>query len=381
MPGASFQRWVAALCLGAVALGHGSASGQGPLVARIDEAIHRLGIKDDGPGLGLLVVEKGRVLVKKGYGLANLKTRAPVTPGTTFELGSTSKPFTALAVMILHDQGKLAFTDPVRTYISELPEQAAQRPIRIIDLLHHTSGLPDYTGMDDPESPARGYTTNADYVRLIAAKPRAFRPTFAPGARHEYCNTNYMLLALIVERVAGKSFGTFLREEVFTPLGMERSWVYEAPDSPRARPVPSPHAVGYTRRKNGTYQASWGAPPDRSETLLTTGDGAVWCSLNDMVQWDRGLRSGRLVKRETWRHAMTPSKTADGKSNPYGFGWSLEINDGALTGFFHDGAWGGFQNSYYHSLADDRTIVVLSNHSDLDIDRVWKAITDILDKN
>jgi CubicO group peptidase (beta-lactamase class C family) len=190
-----------------------------------------------------------------------------------------------------------------------------------------------------------------------------------------------MLLGLIVERVAGESFGTFLRDEVFTPLGMERAWVYEAPDSARARPVRSPHAVGYARRKDGTYQPSWGAPSDRSETMLTCGDGSVWCSLDDMIQWDRGLRSGRLVKPETWRRAMAPSKTADGKSNPYGSGWELEINDGALTGYFHDGSWGGFESTYYHSLADDRTIVVLGNHGDVDVDRFWKAVTRILVKD
>ena len=105
------------------------------------------------------------------------------------------------------------------------------------------------------------------------------------------------------------------------------------------------------------------------------GDGAVWCSLDDMLQWDRGLREGTLVKPATWRQALLPSKTADGKTNDYGFGWQLEINDRRLTGYWHDGSWSGFETTFYRSLADDRTIVLLGNHGDVVVDRFWKAIT------
>jgi CubicO group peptidase (beta-lactamase class C family) len=364
----------------AFALGTAEAHADGDVMAKIDAAVRRLGIRPDGPGLALLVVEKGNVILKKGYGLANLETRAAVTSETTFELASTSKPFTALAVLRLYERGKLSLADPARKFVPELPpDRDPERPIRIADLLHHTSGLPDYTGLDEPDPPAKGYVDNAAYAQVLAQRQADFTPEFAPGDRHDYSNTNYMLLALIVERISGKSFGTFLRGEVFEPLGMDRAWVYESPDAARARRVSSPQAVGYTRNDDGKYEPTWGAPPDRSETMLVCGDGSIWCSLDDMVQWDRAVRSGRLLSPQTWRQALTASQTRDGETNAYGFGWELEINDDKVTGFFHDGSWEGFENTYYHSLDDDRTIVVLGNHDDVDVDRIWKAMSKILD--
>jgi CubicO group peptidase (beta-lactamase class C family) len=353
----------------------------GSLVGRIDAEVRRLEIKDDRPGLAVLVIERGRQVVKKGYGLADLRTRARITPETTFELASASKPFAAMALMILQERGKLDFEDDVRRYIPEVPERGPRHPVRLVHLLQHTSGLPDYTAMEEPEGPAQGTINNADYAREIAAHPGRFRPRFAPGQRYEYSNTNYLLLAMVVERVSGRSYGTFLREAVFAPLGMDRAWVYESAEAAATRPgrAVAP-AVGYTRRPNGTYRPTWGAPPARRERLLTTGDGGVWCSLDDLARWDLGLRQGRLVKPITWRQALTPSTTADGKTNEYGFGWSLEKNDGRLTGFWHDGSWSGFETTFYHSLADKRTIVLLANHVDVDVDRFWKAINGLLEE-
>jgi CubicO group peptidase (beta-lactamase class C family) len=353
----------------------------GTLVGRVDAVVRRLGIQENGPGLAVLVIERGRAVVKKGYGLADLKARTPITAGTTFELASASKPFASMAVMMLAERGKIGFSDEVRKYVPELPERDRRHPVRLVHLLQHTSGLPEYTTMKAPEGPAGGTIGNSDYAREIATHPGRFKPAFTPGGRFEYSNTNYLLLALVVERVTGRSYGTFLREAVFAPLGMDRAWVYESPEAAANRPGRDvAPAVGYSRRPNGTYEPTWGAPPARRERMLTTGDGAVWCSLDDLARWDEGLRQGRLVKPATWRQALTPSTTSDGTTNEYGFGWSLERNGGRLTGFFHNGSWSGFETTFSHSIADDRAIVLLANRADVDIDRFWKAIVRVLDQ-
>ncbi len=345
--------------------------------AAVDAAVRRAGITPDGPGVAVLVVEKGRVVFRKGYGLANLKTRAPITPQTTFELASLSKPFTALAVLILHDRGKLAFDDDVRRHLPELPKPGKGRPLTVADLLRHTSGLPDYTELDPPRGGNGKYVTNADYLRLMARAKNPFKPKFPPGRKYQYSNTNYLLLALVVERASGEPFAKFMRNEIFKPLGMTGAWIH---DDPRAVPkhptLGYVNAVGYAREKKGPYRPSWGAPPFRTETLLTAGDGALWCSLEDMARWDAGLRAGKLVQAATWRQALTPTRTGNGKRNTYGFGWTLELDGrGKLTGFGHGGSWGGFLTSYSRNLAADRTVILLSNRGDLDLEKLEAAVT------
>ena len=207
---------------------------------------------------------------------------------------------------------------------------------------------------------------------------------FPTGEKFIYNNTNYMLLGLIVERVAKKSFGTFLREEIFIPTGMTSSFVYESPTSvPERRPGNDATAVGYIKgKKKGEWDAGWGAPPHRSESFLTVGDGGVWTSVEDMARWDAALRPGKLLKPETMTLALAPSKTRNGKTNSYGFGWALYLGDaGAMNGYGHDGSWRGFRTSYYRYLAADRTTLVLSNRDDFDPEKFWYDLNDVFEKS
>lgn len=353
------------------------------LVAAIDEAVKQQGITADGPGVAVMVIQPGRLLFMKGYGLANLRDNAPITSQTMFELASVSKPFTATAVLILHDRGKLSVHDDVCKHIPELPEYRTGHPIRVSDLLQHVSGLPDY--MDFEKVPARhkDYWVNEDYVPMFAKRQTTFPLDFPTGEKYEYNNTNYMLLAVVVERVSKKSFGTFLHDEVFVPAGMKHSFVYE---NPAAIPKPSTkgytHALGYEKGKKKGWRETWGTRPAREETMLTVGDGAVWTNLDDMVHWDAALRGGKLLKPETMRLALTPSKTRDGETNDYGFGWSVYLDkSGRMNGYGHEGSWGGFQTSYYRYLLADRTTVLLSNRGSFDTDKFWYALNDVIEKH
>ena len=373
-----------AVCLGVFLGGPSPARPEPPLAAAVDDLARNNGFTADGPGVAVLVIQSGKVLFQKGYGLANLKERTPVTPRTLFELASLSKSFTATAVLILHDRGKLTLDDDVRRYLPELPEYQKDQPIRIRDLLQHTSGLPDYLKFRNVPARHKDYWVNEDYAGEFARRRAKFPRRFPPGQKHEYQNSNYMLLALVVERVAKKSFGTVLHDEVFTPAGMTSAFVYESPKAvPQRRAAGCVPAIGYEKveDKKG-WEEAWGAPPFRHEELLTVGDGGVWCNLEDMARWDAALGAGKLVKPSTMKLARTPSKTRDGKTNDYGLGWALYFDKSRrMNGYGHDGAWGGFHSSYYRYLAADRITVLLSNRGDFDPDKFWYALNDVIEKH
>jgi CubicO group peptidase (beta-lactamase class C family) len=193
-----------------------------------------------------------------------------------------------------------------------------------------------------------------------------------------------MLLASIVARVAKKSFGAFLHDEIFVPAGMKHSFVYENPGTMPKRPPPGCiPAIGYQwAKKKEQWVPSWGTPPDRAEKLLAVGDGAVWTNLDDMERWDAALRENKFLKTATMQLAITPSHTRDGKTNQYGFGWTIYPGEsGKLNGYGHDGSWNGFQTTYYRYLVADRTTVVLSNRGNFDPDKFWYALDRVIEEN
>jgi CubicO group peptidase (beta-lactamase class C family) len=205
---------------------------------------------------------------------------------------------------------------------------------------------------------------------------------FPTGAKYEYSNTNYMLLGLMVERVSKRSFGKFLHEAIFVPAGMKDTFVYESPEAVRVESRRLVHAIGYEKVKEKGWRAAWGTPPERHETMLTVGDGAIWTNLEDMAHWDRALRDHLLIKKKTMDLALTPSQTRDSKKNGYGFGWTVYLDDaGGMNGFGHEGSWGGFKTSYYRYVVADRTTVVLSNRGDFDPDKFWYALNDVIEKH
>lgn len=346
----------------------------------MEALLAKSGITVDGPGAALIIVEGGRVIVEKCHGLARLEEGVPIRPETTFELASVSKIFTSTAILILHERGKLSLTDDVRVHVPEVPRYDRRNPIRIVDLLRHTSGLPEYLDVPDVRNGNASFRINEDYARDMASRPRKYRQQFPAGSRHFYCNTNYLLLALIVERISGKSFGTFLRKEIFEPLGMTHSWVHESPASvPKHPELGLVHAVGYSHSEEGHLVASWGAPPFRTESLLTTGDGAVWSSLEDMLRWDVGLRSGKLLSAETLRNAWTPTRTPDGEVHDYGWGWRMSVDaTGQVAEVWHSGTWSGFRCTYYRSLIEDRAIIILSNFGPLEVGKLRDELLESL---
>jgi len=327
---------------------------------RVDALVEHAGIRADGPGVGVLVVTPQGVLIKKGYGLANLEKHEPVTAATTFELASVSKQMCGAAVLLLIQRGKVKLEDDIRKHLPELPSYDAEHPITVDHLSRHTSGLPDYLSFEGDAPTKKGYLTNADAVAEFARRKESSPPHSTPGEKYEYSNSGYMILGHLVEKVSGQTFGEFMAKEFFTPLGMKTAWVHESPKVPTAAV-----AVGYTH-EGGTWKAAWAAPTaEKHEKLFCTGDGSVWGSLDDMAAWEKGMRAGTPVKGETLMHALAPGKTTGGERVAYAMGWNVEYDDqGAVTSFFHTGKWGGFENYIAHDVGRGITVVILSNRGE-----------------
>ena len=353
------------------------------LIAAIDQLVANSDFVDSEPGVAILVHKPGKMLFQKGYGLANLKEGAPITTRTQFEIASCSKPFTAIAVLLLHDRNKLSIDQDVRSILPELPEYSTERPILIRDLLSHTSGLPEYFDFEVVPKKGKSFLTNADYLPLFARLKSDYPQEFKAGARYRYCNSNYLLLALVVERVSGKGFSDFMKQEIFAPAGMNDTFVYSSPQAiPASSQAGINRAIGYEwSQKKAKWTVAWGTPPDRNETGLTIGDGGIWTTLEDMLKWDTAIRARKWLKHGTWKLALAPATTRGGKPLEYGLGWQVYYEDPSkINGFGHDGSWGGFRTNYYYDHATGRTTILLSNRSDFDGDEVWEELNNIIER-
>jgi CubicO group peptidase (beta-lactamase class C family) len=349
------------------------APGNRAMKTAVAKLVRDTGIKSGEPGIAVLAMRAGRVLLMEGYGLADIASKQTITACTRFELASVSKTMTATAALILHERGLLSMDDDVRKFIPELPRYA-NGPLRIRDMLQHVSGLTNYLELESVPKSNKSYWVNADYLAALGKAPL----DFAIGQKYEYNNTNYMLAALVIERAAKKPFGDVLRDEVFLPAGMKNTFVYSGPASiPANASPPCNNAIGYEKEK-GDWVASWGLPPGyREADHLEVGDGAIWSNLEDMASWDTALRTNRLLKPATMNLALTGSK----KNKGYGLGWQLyHEDDGSLYGNGHDGFWQGFNTMYYNYLTGKHTVVLLSNRGhEIDLDKFWDKLSGLID--
>lgn len=229
---------------------------EAPFEAAFDAAAKEAHLKPNEPGLIIAVVKGARPVFRRAIGMVSVARKTHTGPKTTFELASDTKMFTGYAILLLVDRGNLKLDEEVRTYLPEFPDYGPKHRIRVEHLVHHTSGLPEYFDPPLPNHGRRDYITNEDYARDFRALKARFQPTSVPGAKYHYCNTNYMLLALIVERVAKMPYSRFLKENIFDQMGMTGAWVHDRPNvTPRDPELGFVNAVGY-ERDNGRYKAS-----------------------------------------------------------------------------------------------------------------------------
>ena len=317
-----------------------AASAQTFSEARVDSIVRAEMERQNIPGLAGAVIRKNQPLLVKGYGVANVEHRVPVTPETIFQSGSVGKQFTSALIMLLVQDGKLKLDDSIRRHLPDAP--ADWEPITIRHLLTHTSGIPDYT---TETFDYRKDFTEAELTKLSFGVTREF----APGSRWNYSNTGYVLLGIIAGKVGGKFYGDQLVERVFKPIGMNTARIITESDI-----VPN-RAAGYYLEDGVLKNQTWIAP-----ALNTTADGSVYVSLNDMIAWDRALRAGAVLDLKSWQQVYEPVRLTSGNRYPYGFGWFVD-SIGGQTRIQHNGAWQGFKADISRFLGDDMTIIVLAN--------------------
>jgi CubicO group peptidase (beta-lactamase class C family) len=295
------------------------------------------------PGASLLVVRDGKPVVRRSWGLADVEAGVPATPATNYRLASVTKQFTATAILLLAQDNKLFLSDRASKWLPSLPKSA--QSITLHQLLTHTSGLVDYEDLMPENTTVQVH--DADVLKLIESKDSLY---FPPGTSYRYSNTGYSLLSLIVERVSGQPFATFLHDRIFVPLGMKHTVAHQD-----GIDVVSNRAFGYTK-KNGAWTRH-----DQSTTSAVLGDGGIYSSIDDMLEWDAAQYDSRLLGEEWRRVAFTPHTTTDVPDVSYGFGWRI-------TGetLWHSGETAGFRNVILRYPGRHLTVVILTNRDEGD---------------
>ena len=329
--------------------------------------------KTSTPGMNLAVVKEGGILYTRSYGMASLELDVPNKPETVFDIGSISKQFTAAAIRILEYRGLLKLDDDIRTYIPQMPRY--ERPVTIRHLIHHTSGIRDYEALQSlaGEHSDQGWHTNRDLLELLARQKGL---DFPPGTKYQYSNSGYTLLAVIVERITGQSLGTFVKDNIFIPLGMSRTFILES-----NRIVVKNRARGYSLG-DGLFVLD--------ETLNeSTGDGAVQTTVEDFALWDRNFYENRLVVPDFTTRMEEVGKLADGRpaSLPavgrpglYAFGLVLSTYRGLRT-VGHSGAYVGFRAGYLRFPDQKLSIIICANIADINPTELCLRVADVVLEN
>jgi D-alanyl-D-alanine carboxypeptidase len=294
-------------------------------------------------GMSIAVTRGNHTVLLKGYGKSNLELDTPTTPDTVYHIDSITKNFTSAAIVQLADQHQLNLDDPVEKYVPEIHAIAPAATVR--SLMNHTSGIPDYSdlGRKSENIEAIAYT-HQDFLAAIQGE----KPQFPPAQSWRYDNSGFYLLGMIIEKVSGETYATYMANHIFKPLGMSSTLYCDA------RSLVKNRAAGYDRSKSGLVNA-------KPSTWITPFSGGGLCStVSDLVTWQRALNQGQVVSAAGLALMRTPTVLSDGTKLDYGLGTRL----GDLQGhrlFGHTGGGGGFNNVLEYYPDDDLTIVVLTN--------------------
>jgi CubicO group peptidase (beta-lactamase class C family) len=313
------------MCLFAVTLPQAQ---DATLTAKVD-AVFANYDKPASPGCALGVIKDGKLVYARGYGMANLEHNIPNSPKLIYDLGSTSKQFTAASILLLQQQGKLALDDDVRKFIPELP--VYQKPVTIRHLVHHTSGLRDYLVLFSLAGVSFDDTTTEDDALKLIVKQKELN--FAPGDEWLYSNSGYFLLSIIVKRASGKSLAEFAQENIFKPLGMKNTIFLDH----HKRIVPG-RATGYGVGRLGDF-----AFRTEMSNFEQTGDGAVYTSVEDLLLWDQNFYEPKIGGAEFLKRMHEVGKLNNGEQLDYAAGLFIEEYKG-LRKVSHGGAWAGYRS-------------------------------------
>jgi CubicO group peptidase (beta-lactamase class C family) len=301
--------------------------------------------KPGSPGCALAVVRNGGIVYEKGYGLANVENGVPIDPKqTVFDIGSTSKQFTAASVLLLARDGKLSLDDDIHKYVPELPDYGV--PITLRHLLHHTSGIRDYINlMVMGDFTVEDHTTDADALAVLARQKKL---DFPPGSEHSYSNSGYFLLSLVVQRVSGKSLRDFAQERIFTPLGMNHTQCL----NDHTAIVPH-RATGYGPHPGGGFGV-------QMSNWEQNGDGGVNTTVEDLAKWDRNFYDPKVGGPWLIEQLQTTGRLNDGSAIDYARGLVVSTYRG-LRSVSHGGSWAGYRAELLRFPDQKLSVIALCN--------------------
>jgi len=304
----------------------------------------------------VLIADNGKIIFSKGYGYSDTLSQYRNSPETIYELASCSKQFTAAAMVLLYRRGLLKYEDHIDQYI---PELARWHDVTLYDLIRHTSGIPEYLIDMSKSWDHKKIATNKDLIRFYAERNDTL--SFRPGSAYRYCNTNYALLASIIERVSGKTYADFLKGNIFTPLKMKSTFVYNRRQAPKKI---NRLATGYVWKK-GSFEKITLEHPNYGDSSVYYLDGIVGnakvnSTILDIYKWINALASNSFFSSAEFELMTTKTKTPNGRNVSYGFGLELSGEKERIN-FGHTGSWDGYASFIYHSMAKNRTIITLQN--------------------
>jgi CubicO group peptidase (beta-lactamase class C family) len=316
--------------------------------------------RSDSPGCSLGVIRDGELIYKRGYGMANLEYGLALTPRSVLRIGSTSKQFTAMAILLLAREGKIDLDADIRDYLPALTEY--ETPVTIRHLIHHTSGYRDYlslmalSGLRDDD-----FVTDEQVLDLLAQQKEL---NFEPGTQHLYSNSGYFLLSQIVKSVAGKSLREHAHERIFEPLAMSSTHFHDDHTH-----IVKDRATGYAPLEEGGYRIS-------VTTLDMVGDGGVFTSVEDLLLWDRNFYANKLGGARLLEEYLTPGALVDGERLTYAFGLMVTKHRG-LRRISHGGAFVGYRAEMIRFPEQKLSVICLCNRSDADPDRRAQKVADL----